>query len=108
VGGLSTARNRGLETAPTTYAIGSVVNEDHAQPQPVRLKLARPLEVADLRLALSRGVQRELACTLLPGEGRVLRLTEPWGPHRLPAHPEGSEPLGPLGVRPAGPQNWSA
>jgi hypothetical protein len=85
-----------------------VVNEDHAQPQPVRLKLARPLEVADLRLALSRGVQRELACTLLPGEGRVLRLTEPWGPHRLPAHPEGSEPLGPLGVRPAGPQNWSA
>jgi hypothetical protein len=54
-----------------------LINEDHAQARPFRLKFARPLLTADLRLRLSPGVQRKLVGTLLPGEGRVLRLTQP-------------------------------
>lgn len=51
-----------------------VVNEDHAATQSARVRLARPREVADLRLGLALGTRSELAVNLLPGEGRVYRL----------------------------------
>ncbi|MBU0608874.1 MAG: beta-galactosidase, partial [Armatimonadetes bacterium] len=52
-----------------------VINEDHTHPQPARLTFRQPHEVADLRLGLNLGVRPGLVLTLLPGEGRVLRLT---------------------------------